>query len=208
MLGFSSRHELARNAEDGALTAVDAHGWEKPVMDSRELEPVAERRSSTSIAPPRPPRADCLLTIGAQCLAAVLAEEADAGLHVLIQGSPLFWVEDTGVLQTTDVEIAVRVSTIVCMEADQDDFASSLPAFRIGLARLDQPAAKTAIPVDGESARKRPPQAPFPFAADHEYLVPGNPFIGGRPVGVFLDRDTAGFGRRGLAKSRPPGGHR
>ena len=94
-------------------------------MDSREIEPVSSRRSlRRPVAPAQP---DCLLTIGSQCLAAVLAEEWDTGLHVLIQGSPLFWVEDTGVLQTPDAEIAVRVSNIVRMETDEDDL---LPACR------------------------------------------------------------------------------
>ena len=117
-------------------------------MDSREIEPVGSRRSTQeSVAPARP---DCLLTVGSQCLTAILAEEGDSGLHVLIQGSPLFWVEDTGVLQTTDVEIAVRVSTIVCMEADPDDSAPSIPAFRIGLARLGQPA-----PIPGGRSRPK-----------------------------------------------------
>ena len=95
---------------------------------------------------------DCLLTIGSQCLAAILAEEGDTSLHVLIQGSPLFWVEDTGVLQTTDVEIPVRVSNIVRMEADEDDSVSSMPSFRIGLTRLGQPVRENAVAAVANSA--------------------------------------------------------
>ncbi len=125
-------------------------------MDSRELEPVSTRPSLRQVVAPAHP--DCLLTMGSQCLAAVLAEEWDAALNVLIQGSPLFWVEDTGILQTPEAEIAVRVSTIVRMESDEDELASSVPAFRIGLARLGQPVVKLppqpAVPME-EARRKR-----------------------------------------------------
>ena len=89
-----------------------------------------------------PAKPDCLLTIGSQHLAAILAEEWDTGLLVLIQGNPLFWVEDIGVFQTLEGEIAVRVSNIVNVETDEDETASSLPVFRIGLARLGPPGVK------------------------------------------------------------------
>lgn len=109
-------------------------------MESREEEPASSSSSSQQLAFPAQP--DCLLTIGSQHLAAVLAEEWDTGLLVLIQGSPLFWVDDIGTFQTSEAEIAVRVSNIVNVETDDDDLDSNIPVFRIGLVRLDQPPLK------------------------------------------------------------------
>jgi hypothetical protein len=109
-------------------------------MESSEIEPVVPRRLSRG--PATSAQADCLLTIGSQRFAAVLTKQWDTGLYVLIQGSPLFWVEDTGVLQTPAVEIAVRVCNIVRIETDEDELAPSMPAFRIGLARVGGQAAK------------------------------------------------------------------
>jgi len=111
-----------------------------PVMESRKEEPVGLRRSSKQPVPPAQP--DYVLTIGSQRLPAVLADKQETGLFVLIQGSPLFWVEDSGVLETSEVEIAVRVSKIVRLETGEDEFASSLPAFRIGLTQLGQTVVK------------------------------------------------------------------
>jgi len=110
-------------------------------MDSREIEPISSRPSLRQ--PVSPAHPDCLLTMGSQCLAAILSEEWDTVLHVLIQGSPMFWVEDTGMLQTPEAEIPVRVSNIVRMESDEDDLGSSVPAFRIGLSRLPQSPMKS-----------------------------------------------------------------
>ncbi len=119
-------------------------------MESHEKEPADLGRASQQLLSPGQP--DCLLVIGSQRLPAVLGEESDAGLWVLIQGSPLFWVEDAGVLQTAEVEIAVCVSNIVRMETEEDEFSSRIPAFRIGLARLDQ----TEVPL-----RSQPAPAPL-----------------------------------------------
>ncbi len=109
-------------------------------MESREEEPVHAGR--TLVRPVSPEHPDCLLTIGSQRFTARLADERDSGLYVLIQGNPLFWVEDTGVLQTSESEIAVRVCTIVRMETEEDEFASSMTGFRIGLAPLSRAELK------------------------------------------------------------------
>jgi hypothetical protein len=135
---------------------IHARGWELPVMESREEQgPVSRRSSRRTLAPAKP---DCLLTIGSQRLPAVLADEGDANLHVLIQGSPLFWVEETGVLQIDEVEIAVRVSNIVRADTDEDDFSSSPPSFRIGLAREGHAPVKLVprpVPISERKARSK-----------------------------------------------------
>ncbi len=109
-------------------------------MKSREDElagsPISLQR------PVSPTQPDCILTIGSQRVAAILAEEWDAGLHVLIQASPSFWVEDTGSLQTSEAELMVRVSTIVRLGGNENDDVSSPPVFRIELERLSQPVVK------------------------------------------------------------------
>ena len=123
-------------------------------MESFQAEPTGVQPASqgaVSVA-----QADCLLTIGSQHIAAILADESATGLHVLIQGSPLFWVEDVGTIQTTEVEIAVRVSNIVHLETGENESASSIPTFRIGLERVGQPAVKKSVqpaPVPRGEAR-------------------------------------------------------
>ena len=123
-------------------------------MESRDVEPAGCGRSFDR--PVSPAQPNCLLTIGSQRLTAILADERETGLHVLIQGSPLFWVEDTGVLQTSEGEIAVRVSNIVRMETGEDDFSSSMPGFRIGLACLTQAELKLRPPTPPIPVRKAP----------------------------------------------------
>ncbi|MGO9114001.1 MAG: hypothetical protein ACLP9L_32700 [Thermoguttaceae bacterium] len=119
-------------------------------MGSHDEKPAGLRPPST--LPVSPAQPDCLLTIGSQRFVAILAEECDSDLHVLIQGSPLFWVEDSGVLQRANIETVVKVSNIVRIEAVENQFASSVPAFRIGLVRLGQKAMK-----------KGPRPAPIPL---------------------------------------------
>jgi len=109
-------------------------------MESCEEELVGLHRSSIRLVTPVQP--DCVLVIGEQRLPAILADERDDGLHVLIQGSPLFWVEDSGVLQTSEAEIAVRVSNIVRIEQEKNDSNSNMLAFRIVLAHLGQTTGK------------------------------------------------------------------
>jgi len=109
-------------------------------MELCEEEPAAIRRSLNQ--PVTTPHPDCILSIGTQRLPAILADEQDGGLRILIQGSPSFWVEDSGLLQILEAEIAVRVSSIVRLERDEDDTSSCKPAFCIGLAQLDQAAGE------------------------------------------------------------------
>jgi len=99
---------------------------------------------SKLMAPPVQP--DCVLTIGSQDLPAVLADEQATDLHVLIQGSPLFWVDDIGVLRNSVAETAVRVSNIIRMEESNDDFTGNISSFRIGLVRLASTAVKPRSP--------------------------------------------------------------
>jgi hypothetical protein len=82
----------------------------------------------------------CLLIVGSQRLTAVLGAEQGLGLHVLVQGNPIFWVNDTGVLQMSEVDLTVRVSNIVCLESSEEDFSRMRPAFRIGLEPLGETA--------------------------------------------------------------------
>ena len=56
----------------------------------------------------------------------------------------MFWVEDSGVLQTPDSEFSVRVTNIVRIESIEDQFVTSIPAFRIGLTCLGQTKEKLA----------------------------------------------------------------
>jgi hypothetical protein len=111
-------------------------------MDFSEEKLDFSRRSSQQTVAAGEP--DCILTIGSQRLAAVLGDEWDNGMSVTVQGSPAFWVEDTGVLQAADVEIEVRVSNIVRLESEgeEDESISGAPTFRIGLVRLSQIAVK------------------------------------------------------------------
>jgi hypothetical protein len=125
-------------------------------MESREEEPGGSQQSSKRPDPAVQP--DCLLAIGSQRLPAILGGESATGLYVLIQGSPLFWVEDTGVLRTSEAELAVCVANIVRMETEEDDLASNIPAFRIGLTRL----AGTMYPWSAEGAL-RPQSALLPL---------------------------------------------
>ncbi len=122
-------------------------------MESVEATPADSSRS------PKPTdyraKPDCLLTVGSQRFAAILADQSSTGLTVQIQGSPLFWVEDTGVLQTADLEIAVRVSNIVRIEGIDDHFASSVPGFCIGLTPVGQTATKSGPQPPAPSRKKR-----------------------------------------------------
>jgi hypothetical protein len=104
-------------------------------MKSCQEEPAASRIPSL----PRPLRVqpDCVLSVGSQRLPAAIAEERGGTLHVLVQGSPQFWVEDDGELATPDADLAVRVFNIVRVEAD-DDGSGRIPTFRIGLERLGE----------------------------------------------------------------------
>ncbi len=125
-------------------------------MKSREEEPAGSTLSLQR--PVSPAQPDCILTIGAQRLAAILAEEWDSGLYVLIQASPSFWVEDTGSLQTSEAELMVRVSNIVRLGGDDNDAVSTMPVFRVGLERLSQRVVKLApqpAPAATESVRPK-----------------------------------------------------
>jgi hypothetical protein len=88
--------------------------------------------------PRRPARAqpDCVLNIGFQNLPAAIVEERGGTLHVLIQGSPQFWVDDSGQLKTQETELEVRVFNIVRVESEEEDPVGEIPTFRIGLERL------------------------------------------------------------------------
>jgi len=120
------------------------------------------RLSNEPCAPVQP---NCILTVGTQRLPAIFVDHRDDGLYVLIQGSPLFWVEDTGVLRTPEAEIMVRVANIVRMDRDEDHTLSSRPAFCIGLAKLEQTAAELSsqaipIPVQEGAAELLSPRPP------------------------------------------------
>jgi hypothetical protein len=118
------------------------------------------------------PQPNCVLSVGEQQLPAAITEERGGTMHVIVQGSPQFWVEDDGTLKTPDADFAVRVFNIVREAADGDDVAGTIPAFRVGLERLgpierkidpeeaDQPeveAVKTNLaPVREEKTRISP----------------------------------------------------
>jgi hypothetical protein len=59
-------------------------------------------------------------------------------------------------LQTADLDIAVRVSTIVRMESIEGHFASNVPAFCIGLTRLGQTGAKSRLQPSMPPRKARP----------------------------------------------------
>lgn len=127
-------------------------------METIEEKSDKSRPSSNRRGPHGQP--DCILAIGSQFLAAVFAEETESSVHVLIQGNPLFWVEEAGVLQMSDMEVPVRVSNIVRveMESDEDEFAPSTPMFRVGLARLGRsegPLRPEPSPVPAKDARSK-----------------------------------------------------
>ena len=113
-------------------------------MESREETLTGSCRSSERVAAPARP--DCILAIGSQRLPAILAEERHDSLLLLIHGNPLFWVDDEGELQTPDLAVTVRVSSIVCVEKAGDDSGSQVPEFRIAVARLGQTAVKRPQP--------------------------------------------------------------
>src|SRR6516164_4629047 len=79
------------------------------------------------------PQPNSVLSVGEQQLPAAIIEERGGTLHVVIQGSPQFWVEDDGTLKTQDGEFAVRVFNIVRKDADDNDSAGDIPIFRVGL---------------------------------------------------------------------------
>jgi hypothetical protein len=87
---------------------------------------------------PRRAEPDCILTVGPQRLPAAIDEERGGTMHVMVQGNPQFWVEDTGQLTTADAEISIRVFNIVRLEAADDDATDGIPTFRIGLDCLSQ----------------------------------------------------------------------
>jgi hypothetical protein len=131
-------------------------------MALNDDRPDFSRRSSQGTISRGQP--DCLLTVGSQRLAAVLGDEWDNGMSVMVQGTPSFWVEDTGMLQSADVEIEVRVSNIVRLDAEgeEDEPAETVPTFRIGLVRLSQIAVKLRPDpksVDADS----PPSPSLPY---------------------------------------------
>jgi hypothetical protein len=152
-------------------------------MELRDADVDVSGRPSNR-APSRP-QPDCLLSIGSQRLAAVLGDEWDNGVSVTVQGSPAFWVEDTGVLQTADLEIDVRVSQIVRLEADEDELAPTNPAFRIGLVRLNQIAVKLRSgpgPAPSLATEARDDSAPNVMSC----LRPRFCLSKGKILGIFL----------------------
>src|SRR5208282_6597910 len=109
-------------------------GLESPLMEKCEEEPVRPRR--TSKGPESRVQPNCVLTVGTQSLAGVLDDESETNVSVLIQGPPLFWVEEGGLLQTSIAEVPIRVCNILREEAEEDDLSSGTQVFRVGLALL------------------------------------------------------------------------
>jgi hypothetical protein len=128
---------------------------------SQEKPGKTRQRSNRRDSCPKP---DCILTIGAQRLAAIFAEETESTLQVLIQGNPLFWVEEAGVLQMSETEVPVRVSNVVRMEEESDDdeeeLAPSTPMFRVGLARLGRSEGPLRPEPPLTPAENTPPNTP------------------------------------------------
>ncbi len=104
--------------------------------------------------PKRPARSqpDCVLSIGFQNLPAAIIEERGGTLVVLIQGSPQFWVDDSGQLKTPETDLEVRVFNMVRVEAEDGDPAGEIPKFRIGLERMGTVANEEADDADGTCA--------------------------------------------------------
>ena len=105
----------------------------KPGEDEGQSRRLLRRRSASA-------QPTCVLSVGSQRLPAAIAEERGGTLHVLIQGSPQFWVEDSGQLSTPQGELSVRVFNIVRVEEEEEHPAGSIPTFRIGLEQLGQVA--------------------------------------------------------------------
>ncbi len=134
-------------------------------------EPVQGPSSATKKAPR--PQPTCVLSIGDQQLPAAIVEERGGTMHIVVQGSPQFWVEDDGTLKTPVADFLVRVFNIVREkedEAEDDESVGDIPTFRIGLERLgpieravdpddmfDQPIPepkKTEAAANGEKKRR------------------------------------------------------
>jgi hypothetical protein len=128
-------------------------------METCEETPVIAQPSPKRPVSPQP---DCILSVGSQCLAAAISAEEerdDTSLHVFVQGSPSFWADDTGVLQTPDVEIAVRICTIHRIDCEEQDQGANVPVFSIGLEQLHQPAVK--LRPQPAPAFEAPPSPPW-----------------------------------------------
>jgi hypothetical protein len=178
MLDFTSPHTLLamrkklRTVAPGRKAASRVMpGWELAVMEIQEEKLDFTRRSPKCAISGRQP--DCLLTIGSQRLAATLGDEWDNGMSVTIQGTPSFWVEDTGVLKSADVETEVRVSNIVRLEAEaeEDEPNSTPPTFRIGLVRLSQIAVKLR-PESSPPAAETPQAKPLTYLRKKPFRLP------------------------------------
>ena len=79
-------------------------------------------------------------------------------MHIVVQGSPQFWVEDDGTLKTPDGEFSVRVFNIVreeAEEAENDETAGDIPTFRVGLERLG-PIERTDDPDEFDQPKPEP----------------------------------------------------
>jgi hypothetical protein len=87
------------------------------------------------------PQPNSVLCVGDQHLPAAIIGERGGTIHIVVQGSPQFWVDDDGTLKVPDVEVPVRVFNIVRVEADEDNSAGDIPLFRVGLERLAQVAS-------------------------------------------------------------------
>jgi hypothetical protein len=112
------------------------------------IEEPAQNLSSAANRSARP-QPNSVLSVGEQQLPAAIIEERGGTLHVIVQGSPQFWVEDDGTLKTPDAEFAVRVFNIVREAGEGDDAAGHIAAFRVGLERLG-PVERTIIPEESD----------------------------------------------------------
>ena len=111
-------------------------------METCDEIPAAPKSAAKQPSPFQP---DSILMVGSQSLAAAISgeeERDDSSVHVLVLGSPAFWADDTGMLQTPEADIEVRVCNIVRIEEEDEDLESSQPVFRIGLDQLENPPVK------------------------------------------------------------------
>lgn len=98
----------------------------------------------------RPPAAESLqkavLKIASTKWSVMLLEDATDDLSVLLEGSPTFWLDDVGELQTTIGWFEVRVASIVRVGSESEVAGSKRVKFRVGLRRLREVASS-----DGKS---------------------------------------------------------
>ena len=87
-----------------------------------------------------------VLKIASTKRSVTLLDDSAEDICVVLEGSPNFWIDDVGELQTTIGWFEVRVASIVRIEGEGENSAPKRVKFRVGLRRLREVASSVREP--------------------------------------------------------------